>query len=96
VNIGDRVRLKDDLVVGQSYGCGPGLTLLECMYDEIEGKTCTVSCVDEDIVRLKETLYWWSPEMLTLVLCLWVDRLEAEKDLDKLLAKYFAQREVVK
>ena len=58
---GDKVKLRDDLVVGREYG---ELTFLRGM-DEISGRTLTISYTEDDrYCYLKESGYCYTVDML--------------------------------
>lgn len=62
--VGDKVKLRDDLVVGERYG---SLELFAEM-KKIQGKTCKIrSITSETNYYIKESIFCYSAEMLELV-----------------------------
>lgn len=61
IKIGDRLKLRDDLIEGQQYG---NLTLWPPMYD-LRGEVFTVKAIRtyNKIVDVEENAYGWSFEM---------------------------------
>lgn len=60
--VGDKVRVKKDLVVDHMYGCEHFVSNMCCML----GETVTIEQVDPISCqyRIKEHGYWWTDEML--------------------------------
>ena len=62
--IGDKVKLKDDLVVGEGYD---ELELLDNM-EYYKGEVLTIKRINENgNYKVNESLFWWSPSMFELV-----------------------------
>ena len=58
--IGDKVRVRKDLVPGNEYG---GICYVECM-DKLEDKKCVITYVDDTSYHINDSKYWWTDEML--------------------------------
>lgn len=65
-NVGDKVRLRRDLKVGERYS---GLTLYDNMYKECCDKVMTIkgTTIEGDNYMCKEIYYWWGEDMLEKV-----------------------------
>ena len=58
--IGDKVRVRKDLVPGNEYD---GICYVECM-DKFEDKECVITYVDDTSYHINDSKYWWTDEML--------------------------------
>ena len=58
--IGDKVRVRKDLVPGNEYG---GVCYVECM-DKFKDKECIITYVDDTSYHINDSKYWWTDEML--------------------------------
>ena len=58
--IGDKVRVKKDLVPNSEYG---GVCYVECM-DKCKDKECVITNMDDTSYRINNSVFWWTDEML--------------------------------
>ena len=58
--IGDKVRVRKDLVPNSEYG---GIVYVECM-DKFKDKECVITYVDDTSYHINDSKYWWTDEML--------------------------------
>lgn len=57
--VGDKVKVRRDLIVGEAYGYESFVRYMENM----KGKTVTIKEVCSDSYRIEETGFWWTYEM---------------------------------
>ena len=58
--IGDKVRVRKDLVPNSEYG---GICYVELM-DKFKDKECIITYVDDTSYHINDSKYWWTDEML--------------------------------
>lgn len=58
--IGDKVRVRKDLVINSEYG---GIVYVECM-DKFKDRECIITYVDDTSYHINDSKYWWTDEML--------------------------------
>ena len=58
--IGDKVKIRKDLVPNSEYG---GIVYVECM-DKFKDKECVITYVDNTSYHINDSKYWWTDEML--------------------------------
>ena len=58
--IGDKVRVRKDLVPNSEYG---GIVYVECM-DKFKDKECVITYVDDTSYHINDSKFWWTDEML--------------------------------
>ena len=58
--IGDKVRVRKDLVPGNEYG---GVCYVEFM-DKFKDKECVITNMDDTSYRINNSEFWWTDEML--------------------------------
>ena len=61
--IGDKVRVRKDLVPNSEYG---GIVYVECM-DKFKDKECVITYVDNTSYHINDSKLWWTDEMLESV-----------------------------
>ena len=61
--IGDKVRVRKDLVPNSEYG---GVCYVEFM-DKFKDKECVITNMDDTSYRINNSEFWWTDEMLELV-----------------------------
>ena len=58
--VGDKVRVRKDLVPGNKYG---GVFYVEYM-DKYKDKECVITNMDDTSYRINNSEFWWTDEML--------------------------------
>ena len=58
--IGDKVRVRKDLVPNSEYG---GVCYVEFM-DKFKDKECVITNIDDTSYRINNSEFWWTDEML--------------------------------
>ena len=58
--IGDKVKIRKDLVPGNEYD---GICYVELM-DKFKDKECVITYVDDTSYHINDSKYWWTDEML--------------------------------
>ena len=58
--VGDKVRVRKDLVPGSEYG---GVCYVEFM-DKFKDKECVITNMDDTSYRINNSEFWWTDEML--------------------------------
>lgn len=58
--VGDKVRVRKDLVVGKRYGCYPAVSKMV----EKSGKIATIRTVHSDFYEIYKDVYSWTDEMI--------------------------------
>ena len=61
--IGDKVRIRKDLVPNSEYG---GIVYVECM-DKFKDRECVITYVDDTSYHINDSKLWWTDEMLESV-----------------------------
>ena len=58
--VGDKVRVRKDLVVDSEYG---GVCYVDAM-DKFKDKECVITNMDDTSYRINNSEFWWTDEML--------------------------------